>query len=50
MFNDVTGKYIYFDYDKIEEIDNRPLTKKDFDAIKKFKEHIRKLYEEGEDE
>ena len=43
IYNDCTGKYIEFDYDKVEEIDNKPLTEEDLKAIKEFKERVRKF-------
>ena len=41
IFNPCTGNYIYFDYDKFMEIDNKPLTKKQLNAIKKYKKEMK---------
>ena len=42
IFNDCTGQWIEFDYSKVEEIDNKPLTEKDLKAIKEFKEKVKR--------
>lgn len=49
MYNDVTGKYIYFDYDKVLEADNAwdnlPEEEKQR-VIKEFKDQINEFYKE----
>lgn len=42
IFNDCTGQWIKFDYSKVEEIDNKPLTEEDLKAIKEFKEKVKR--------
>ena len=41
IYNDCTGHWIEFDYSKVEEIDNKPLTEEDLKAIKEFKERVK---------
>ena len=45
LWNSSIGKYMYFDYEKVEEADKAPLTKEQLEAIKKFKEETDKFYE-----
>lgn len=46
IFNPCTGNYIYFDYDKFIEVDSKPLTKKELNAIRKYMEETKKWYTE----